>query len=673
MGIIKTFLDTILSDRVNGAAEAAVTNAIEKASDWERAFQTGEGFNILGNSTKVTDAFGQVPSVFKAVMAITDNVPQAEIKFYNKNDLDGEPIPFDRLDKDLQRLFTKPNTTMNIKELMQFAAGFMSLSGEFMVIKVKSKGQEAGTSKAPAELIIDSPTKFKEKKDGAGKRVGWVYKNAEYDNDEVIYARNFNNVDVNRGISPNKPLSVILDTDLSARNYNKKFFDNDATPSVILSTDQALNDAQRNRVKEWWRKQFQGLKNAFKFAVLEKGLKAESLGPSHKDMLFIKQSQFTREEILGTYRAPKALFNITDDLNYATFVGQMKIFWLYTLAPLLRKIEYAFNTDLVAQLNGNVVMVFDFSNVPAFKEDFGDKVKTAKELQSMGFKLNDINRRLNLGMEEVPWGEQWWIPFSTVPAGSVPVSDEDPEKSVKDNGKNIKGIDPVRVEAMFRMRHSKVEKKFDAALKAYFFNQRKLVLEELNSEKTKAVQKINWETQNEKLIKISLPHITEALTSGVDIALILTEIEANEQVMSAKLSSLATQRAQQITRINETVQGQLNLSLNEGIEAGETVQQISDRVRNVYNVAGNRAKLIARTETTNAMNSASQTYYQEVGVRKKQWLTAGDERVRASHMAVNGEVVPITANFSNGVHVPGVGPDPAEVVNCRCTILPVIE
>ncbi len=73
------------------------------------------------------------------------------------------------------------------------------------------------------------------------------------------------------------------------------------------------------------------------------------------------------------------------------------------------------------------------------------------------------------------------------------------------------------------------------------------------------------------------------------------------------------------------------------------------------------------------MNASSMSYYDKAGVRNKQWVTAGDERVRSSHMAMNGNVVPITASFANGVITPGVGGSAAETINCRCTIIPVIE
>jgi hypothetical protein len=54
----------------------------------------------------------------------------------------------------------------------------------------------------------------------------------------------------------------------------------------------------------------------------------------------------------------------------------------------------------------------------------------------------------------------------------------------------------------------------------------------------------------------------------------------------------------------------------------------------------------------------------------KIWRTAGDNRVRDSHAAIDGEEVDINALFSNGLERPkDPNGRPEEVYNCRCTIL----
>lgn len=94
-----------------------------------------------------------------------------------------------------------------------------------------------------------------------------------------------------------------------------------------------------------------------------------------------------------------------------------------------------------------------------------------------------------------------------------------------------------------------------------------------------------------------------------------------------------------------------------------------------------RAVTIARTEMTGAINNGRVTLWQE-GVTQGHiprdefdqiWSTSSDERVRKSHQVMNGQRVAIGQPFITGDGValvaPGVGDDPSEVVNCRCTVM----
>jgi uncharacterized protein with gpF-like domain len=64
-------------------------------------------------------------------------------------------------------------------------------------------------------------------------------------------------------------------------------------------------------------------------------------------------------------------------------------------------------------------------------------------------------------------------------------------------------------------------------------------------------------------------------------------------------------------------------------------------------------------------------------VLKKQWLTAGDHRVRSTHAAAGGQVVPVNEQFSVGGWLCDYPRDPvlpaSESVNCRCHSIPHVD
>ena len=118
--------------------------------------------------------------------------------------------------------------------------------------------------------------------------------------------------------------------------------------------------------------------------------------------------------------------------------------------------------------------------------------------------------------------------------------------------------------------------------------------------------------------------------------------------------------------------------MTEGFENGEGYKDLAARVQDEFELADSwRAETIARTEVIGSSNFASFNAYEQSGVVPgKQWVSTLDDRVRDSHEALNGEIVPIDEPFKIGsaaaFHPGGFGVA-AEDINCRCTIAPVVD
>jgi SPP1 gp7 family putative phage head morphogenesis protein len=122
-----------------------------------------------------------------------------------------------------------------------------------------------------------------------------------------------------------------------------------------------------------------------------------------------------------------------------------------------------------------------------------------------------------------------------------------------------------------------------------------------------------------------------------------------------------------VTDINNTTKEKLRITLADGIEAGEGIPHLRDRISSAYSDAkGYRSTLIARTETITTVNAGSLDTYKSAKVKQKEWLSQIDNRTRIAHVEINGEIKNIDEAFSNGEMYPN---EP----NCRCTILPVLE
>lgn len=84
--------------------------------------------------------------------------------------------------------------------------------------------------------------------------------------------------------------------------------------------------------------------------------------------------------------------------------------------------------------------------------------------------------------------------------------------------------------------------------------------------------------------------------------------------------------------------GKLSDVVSRGVQQGQRYEDIADEIQNLYGVTDSRAKLIARDQTAKTNAAITQTRQEDLGINKYRWITAGDERVRETHAANEGEI-----------------------------------
>ena len=105
----------------------------------------------------------------------------------------------------------------------------------------------------------------------------------------------------------------------------------------------------------------------------------------------------------------------------------------------------------------------------------------------------------------------------------------------------------------------------------------------------------------------------------------------------------------------------LKREMLESFKAGETINQITKRVKSVTGKSTNKAITIARTETLAAGNAAAKERYKGAGVERVEWVAAYDDRVCEECESKHGETFDIDDAPELPVHP-----------NCRCTLVPVM-
>lgn len=145
--------------------------------------------------------------------------------------------------------------------------------------------------------------------------------------------------------------------------------------------------------------------------------------------------------------------------------------------------------------------------------------------------------------------------------------------------------------------------------------------------------------------------------------------------------------AQSITHIEgatkKTILRTVKRLVDENLSEGDSNHDLADGIRDHFDsLTAGRARTIARTEVALASNNASLEAVKSLQVPgiQKEWVTAGDDRVRdgdhdgADHSVMNGAEMPLDEKFGvpPDTLMDGPGDDSApadQVINCRCVLV----
>jgi len=110
-----------------------------------------------------------------------------------------------------------------------------------------------------------------------------------------------------------------------------------------------------------------------------------------------------------------------------------------------------------------------------------------------------------------------------------------------------------------------------------------------------------------------------------------------------------------------------------GMQLGEGVAELKERVIASANLSSKRAEVVARTEVNSAMNNGAYQQMKALDVPTiKEWIATDDSRTRESHADVDGEEIAGDAKFMVGGfpmdHPHDLDAPPSETINCRCTL-----
>lgn len=604
----------------------------------------------------------------------------------------------------LQTLIDKPNPFTSRNNMIERLIMQLDLAGNslFHMVKVGNTPVELwsigpdGLRPVPDERDFIKNYEFKMAKNG---------RKVSIPTDEVLHVMYVDPSNPYWGIAPLMVAAKTVDTDIEAVSWNKVALQNRAVTDGAFVTDQPLTDTQYNSLRSQVREQHQGAANARAPWVLGGGARWQQMSLSPADMDFIEGRKMTREEIAAVFQVPPPLLGILDKANYSNMQEARRVFWLDTVIPLLDDLKEAFNRALTPYFGEDIELDYDISGVEALQENVSEKIKSAKELWSMGVPFNQINQRLDLGIDEIEGGDTGYLPLNLVPANLANVvrdgrggvidlntGGQTEEKSIKKKrGRRFKGfqIETDEEKAAYYKAIETERAPWDETMKRAALERleadRKAIISawkqsEGDLETTlQAIDSDAWEAFYTRFYQSIIREFAKETYSGIKYYFPSENKEGEsigwDPITGAILDYIFDASAQKVTYVTDYTKELTKGIIYTGRDNGDTLDMIARDLSlslEEYNLQ--RAYTIAITEVGAASSYGSyigaQSASEEVGPLTKEWVSSGDERVRESHQYLNGQIVPLSKLFSNGLEYPGdmLRGKAEEVIRCRCVL-----
>ena len=149
------------------------------------------------------------------------------------------------------------------------------------------------------------------------------------------------------GYSPIAMAKNAIGMAIATEEYGAKFFANGANPGGVLEHPGVVKDPAR--IRESWNAVYQGSGNAHRVAVLEEGMKFQSIGIPPEQAQFLETRKFQINEIARIFRIPPHMIGDLEKSSFSNIEQQSLEFVMYTLDPWVVRWEQAIQRALFSE------------------------------------------------------------------------------------------------------------------------------------------------------------------------------------------------------------------------------------------------------------------------------------------------------------------------------------
>jgi hypothetical protein len=709
---------------VGFALAAAVAKSVP--NNW---FLRGDDGPSSGPGTSLGDPYAESSWVFAALNLIADPITSAKLKILTAPG--GELIN----DATLDAFWTEPARSAHEKMGMEMllALSVMCRGVHGRAFWVMDDSWLAASPMLYQPLIVASDKQMSPLMDGR-ELSGWMYRGANgamttFLKEQVINLRlpNPGDPDSLDGVPPWKAAKTAAESAVAAGQFSKRTMDQNGDRGMIVVVEGGAPTPEQRMafIQELRERRRAAARGEFRDSIFGGNVRIESPTLSAISADFRSQAEMTREEIFVTFGVPPSM--ASKAASYS--VGAASDWYRLITGPCMKEAralasavarvsDYLLgNRSLAreiagsARATGRCYAEFDFSNHPVMATVREERVKSLKDLVTIGVPVSVGNEFLAMGLPEFDGWDERLLPMSLQPVGTdeptpdpAPAKGADLETLVRQWSAKRRGLS----EAAKQKARLDLWKQVDGARNADRAKVKKVVTKHLM--KARAETLANLAKVGDSLPKSGVPDAE--MRAGVfeivfnvanwatglwnDLGSVIGAIfgkagkQAQDEIgdetpgdfdpmdeTDPRVIQHLRTRQNLIRQSSDEIHQDLIRSLEEGLQEGETLDQLTARVREVFTgLAKHKAEVIARTETGAAYETARYLTFKSAGIQKKGWLSGGEDGVtRETHQAADGQSRGIDEFFEVGAarllhphdHANGAA-HPEELINCRCVL-----
>lgn len=230
---------------------------------------------------------------------------------------------------------------------------------------------------------------------------------------EIIHIKENSFHSIYRGVPRLKPALRTMILMKNMRAFQDNFFKNGAVPGLVLKSPNTLSEKIKERMMVSWQARYRPDAGGRRPLILDGGIEVDKISNvNFKELDFQSAISENEKIILKALGIPPIMM---DSGNNANIRPNMRLYYLETILPIVRKINYGLERFFGFELSE------DITNIPALQPELRDSSAYYTSLVNGGI-ITAAEARERLGFEAIEGTEEIRVPANI--AGSAANPDE---------------------------------------------------------------------------------------------------------------------------------------------------------------------------------------------------------------------------------------------------------